>query len=269
MMSTTSPTSTQAASTAGLPAPGTVDLTGSVVALLGDPGPVVDGIHTALARCGATVSRVRHARGRRFDPHRVEESGALEFDLADQPTAHAGLAGIAEQYGRLDALVSAHVPPAAQQATPMTAMTDETWQAVWEDTMRVMIYSLQGAYAQFLKSTPTGGRFVVLIPALAMTGGPGYSATSAMAEGQRLLMKSVARQWGPENVTANAITLANSVLLPGCPDFEFSLAERALGRTGDPETDIGPVVSFLCSDLARFVTGTTFFCEGGLWMTAA
>jgi NAD(P)-dependent dehydrogenase (short-subunit alcohol dehydrogenase family) len=245
-----------------------VNLTDHVVALLGDDTPLAAGIANALSRSGATVSRVRPARGRPFVPGRLGDGDALEFDLADRPTARDGLAAIADHHGRLDALVFAHVPAAAARPKPMAEMTDDHWQAVWEDTMRAMIYSLQGAYAQFRQATPPRGRFVVIIPALAMTGGPNYSATAAMAEGQRLMMKSVARQWGPENVTANAVTVANSVMIPGAPDFEYSLAERALGHTGDPETDIGPVVSFLCSDLARFVTGTTFFCEGGLWMTA-
>jgi 3-oxoacyl-[acyl-carrier protein] reductase len=245
-----------------------VMLTDQVVALLGDDTPLVDGIAAALGRFGATVARVRHARGRPFVARDSDPGEPIDIDLADRPTARAGLAAIAERHGRLDALVFAHVPPAAAQPVRMDSMTDVHWQAVWEDTMRAMIYSLQAAYAQFLQAAPPRGRFVVLIPALAMTGGPEYSATAAMAEGQRLMMKSVARQWGPEGVTANAVTVANSVLLPGVPDFEYSLAERALGRTGEPADDIGPVIGFLCSEAARFVTGTTLFCEGGLWMTA-
>lgn len=261
--------STSTAQQSALPAAGTVDLTGRTVALVGDPGPLIRGIQSALSRCGAVVVPVRQARGRRFDVRDLGVAEPIPFDLVDQPTARMGMTGIADYHGGLDALVFAHVPVAAMQPVAMADMTDEHWQASWEDTMRAMIYSLQAAYAQFVKRTPPGGRVVVLIPAMAMTGGPGYSATAATAEGQRLLMKSVARQWGPQNVTANAITVANSVLVPGAPDFEFSLAERALGRTGDPDTDIGAVVGFLCSDLARFVTGTTFFCEGGLWMSAA
>jgi NAD(P)-dependent dehydrogenase (short-subunit alcohol dehydrogenase family) len=256
------------ATPAEAPAFDDVILTDRVFVLIWDDTPLVDGIATALDRFGATVARVRHARGRPFVATRADPAGPLEFDVSDRPTARAGLAAIAEHHGRLDALVFAHVPAAATRPVAMGSMTDDHWHAVWEDTMRAMIYSLQGAYPQFLKAVPPRGRFVVLVPALAMTGGPEFSATAALAEGQRLMMKSVARQWGPENVTANAVTVANGVLLPGVPDFEYSLAERALGRPGDPETDIGPVVGFLCSDAARFVTGTTLFCEGGLWMTA-
>jgi hypothetical protein len=52
------------------------------------------------------------------------------------------------------------------------------------------------------------------------------------------------------------------------PDFEFSLAERALGSAGDPVSGIASVVTFLCGGESHFLTGTTLFCEGGLWMSA-
>lgn len=36
-----------------------------------------------------------------------------------------------------------------------------------------------------------------------------------------------------------------------------------LGRLGDPETDIAPVVAFLASDESRYVTGQTLMTDGG------
>jgi 3-oxoacyl-[acyl-carrier protein] reductase len=49
------------------------------------------------------------------------------------------------------------------------------------------------------------------------------------------------------------------------PGFaERSAAMRPLGRCGDPEEDIGPVVVFLASDMSRYVTGESFHVDGGL-----
>jgi NAD(P)-dependent dehydrogenase (short-subunit alcohol dehydrogenase family) len=47
-----------------------------------------------------------------------------------------------------------------------------------------------------------------------------------------------------------------------------TMAERIfghlpLGRLGDPSDDIGPVVRFLVSDDARYVTGVTIMADGG------
>jgi 3-oxoacyl-[acyl-carrier protein] reductase len=40
-------------------------------------------------------------------------------------------------------------------------------------------------------------------------------------------------------------------------------ARTALGRIGDPETDVGAVVRFLAGDDASYVTGQTIVCDGG------
>lgn len=46
-----------------------------------------------------------------------------------------------------------------------------------------------------------------------------------------------------------------------------SLAENPMQRAGDPYLDIAPVVSFLASEDSRFITGSSFYCEGGGWMS--
>ena len=48
------------------------------------------------------------------------------------------------------------------------------------------------------------------------------------------------------------------------PQMEARVMSKIpLGRLGDAQTDIGPVVRFLLSDDARFVTGQTLMTDGG------
>jgi NAD(P)-dependent dehydrogenase (short-subunit alcohol dehydrogenase family) len=41
------------------------------------------------------------------------------------------------------------------------------------------------------------------------------------------------------------------------------LGRHPMGRLGDPVDDVGPVVRFLLSDEARYVTGATVMVDGG------
>jgi 3-oxoacyl-[acyl-carrier protein] reductase len=52
------------------------------------------------------------------------------------------------------------------------------------------------------------------------------------------------------------------------PELEERLARVVpLGRIGDPDTDIAPVVVFLLSDDARYMTGQTVVVDGGRFTT--
>jgi 3-oxoacyl-[acyl-carrier protein] reductase len=209
-------------------------------------GDIAAAVADALAAGGARVGRAANS--------------------ADRDQVFAAVDSAAAELGGLDALVVADVPDAAHKPVPMKDMTDEHFFAVWERTMRANLFAFQAAYPHMKRRG--GGRLIAIVPAMALSGAPEYSVTAAAAEGQRLLIKSAARQWGLDGITANTVVVATSLLLPGAGDFEFSLAERALGGVGDPVADVAPVVAFLCGGESHFLTGTTLFCEGGLWMSA-
>jgi NAD(P)-dependent dehydrogenase (short-subunit alcohol dehydrogenase family) len=46
-------------------------------------------------------------------------------------------------------------------------------------------------------------------------------------------------------------------------EYERSMSSIPLRRLGDPESEIGPVVAFLCSPAAGYITGTTIALDGG------
>jgi len=95
---------------------------------------------------------------------------------------------------------------------------------------------------------------------------PLYAAVKAA---QRAMAKSLAGEWGPDGITVNCVApVAESPALVGAferdPALREAIAARtALGRVGDPTRDIGPVVVWLASDGASYVTGQTVVCDGG------
>lgn len=45
--------------------------------------------------------------------------------------------------------------------------------------------------------------------------------------------------------------------------YEQSLAKVPLGRFGDPQKDVAPIVAFLISDDSVYMTGQTLMADGG------
>jgi NAD(P)-dependent dehydrogenase (short-subunit alcohol dehydrogenase family) len=112
------------------------------------------------------------------------------------------------------------------------------------------------------------GAIVNTASMLSFFGGPLVPAYTASKGGVAQLTKALAVAWAPEGIRVNAIA-------PGWIATEFTrglvedearsatiLARTPMGRWGSP-ADIGGAVVYLCSEAARFVTGTILPIDGG------
>ena len=88
-------------------------------------------------------------------------------------------------------------------------------------------------------------------------------------EALRALTRTAAREWARHGICANAIcpaavSVQYEAFRKANPELAARLAaENPMGRMGDPEADIAPVVAFLASEDARYVTGNTIHADGG------
>jgi 3-oxoacyl-[acyl-carrier protein] reductase len=93
-----------------------------------------------------------------------------------------------------------------------------------------------------------------------------YAATKAGAEG---FSRALARELGSRSVTVNCVA-------PGFIDTDMTrrlppdqrdllLQQIPLGRLGTP-VEIAALVSFLCTDIAGYITGETIHINGGMHM---
>ena len=120
------------------------------------------------------------------------------------------------------------------------------------------------------------GRIVNMATGMGITGAPGYGPYAASNEAIRSLTRTAAREWGRHGVTVNCVlpaSVAHRMPAAGSdPAREAAFAamydDHPLGRDGDAETDIAPVVAFLLSDASRYVTGETIGADGGGVMRA-
>jgi NAD(P)-dependent dehydrogenase (short-subunit alcohol dehydrogenase family) len=184
----------------------------------------------------------------------LETKGQVELQI-DRVAEHGG--------GPIDVVVHAAVPEVAFEAIDLADVDDARWEAVWEGTMRTTLFVLQAAFRQM---AGRGGAIVLVTPTVAMSGAERLVPYTTAVEGQRLLAKSAARQWGPDGIRVNCVAPAPEQVPIGVESMSVSLAPPALGGPGDVVDDVAPVVVWLASDAAHFVTGVTVCADGGVWM---
>jgi glucose 1-dehydrogenase len=98
---------------------------------------------------------------------------------------------------------------------------------------------------------------------------PNFASYCAAKGGIRMLMRDLAMELGPYGITVNNVapgaidTPINASLLADKPKLDALLRNIPLGRLGQPE-DVASLVAFLASDEAAYITGSTYFVDGGL-----
>jgi 3-oxoacyl-[acyl-carrier protein] reductase len=90
-------------------------------------------------------------------------------------------------------------------------------------------------------------------------GMPPYGPYNMAKEAIRALTRVAAREWGADKITVNnVLPVANTWDTDDVP-----APTNLLARHGSPEDDIAPVVLFLASKDAQFLTGYSLTPDGG------
>lgn len=224
-----------------------------MIVVTGADLPLVAGLVGGLRAAGGTVVTLPDAA------------------LASRADAAAAFATVVAEHGPLRAVVHAAVDPVAYERVPFHEVDDARFDAVWEQTLRRFLFTLQGAHPHLVAAGAdgtdgAGASVVVVAPVIGMAGAAELAPYAAALEGLRVLAKGTARQWGPQGIRVNVVAPAPEQVPVGIASADLALSPPALGRPGDPATDLAPVVAWLCSDAAHFVTGETIGLDGGVWM---
>jgi acetoacetyl-CoA reductase/3-oxoacyl-[acyl-carrier protein] reductase len=185
----------------------------------------------------------------------------ISLDLADPDATLHAVDAFAEEQERLDFVV---------HCAGITA-DSVVWKMPVEEWRRVLSVNLDSAFFLLQAAVPhlrkTGGGSVVLISSINGERGKfGQSNYAASKAGLNALARSTAKELGRFGVRVNAVApgLVRTAMTESLPGevLRTALDETALGRMAEPE-DVAGSVLFLCSDLARHVTGQVLRVDGG------
>ena len=98
---------------------------------------------------------------------------------------------------------------------------------------------------------------------------PNYTAYCASKGGVRMMMRNLAIELAPYRINVNNIapgaiaTPINQAVLDDPTASKNAISEIPWGRFGRPE-EVAAVAAFLASEDADYVTGSTYYVDGGL-----
>jgi 3-oxoacyl-[acyl-carrier protein] reductase len=200
----------------------------------------------------AVVDQIRASGGR---------ADALAADLGAPDGAHLLAAQVRDLVGdHLDILVA---NAGISKAAPIEAMTVKDFDNLFAVNVRAPYFLVQ----ELLPIMSSGGSIILLSSLGAHAAVGNLSAYAATKGAIDTLVKYFAADLGTRGIRVNAIA-------PGVIDTDMSnfaktdegretiFGMQALKRIGQP-ADVAPVVAFLASDEARWITGDTIRVDGG------
>lgn len=167
----------------------------------------------------------------------------------------------------LDLVVHALYPAASRTPARIEEMTTDEWAAACDDPLEAAIRVARGAHRHL---AARHGTLVILVPLVGAAGAANLVALSALAEGLRVLARSLARSWGTDRIRAHAVTLHPSMFLSpedaAASSDATALHDPALGRLPSG-TEIAAVIEALADGhTTSGLTGASLVMDGGTWM---
>jgi acetoacetyl-CoA reductase/3-oxoacyl-[acyl-carrier protein] reductase len=188
----------------------------------------------------------------------------LEADVTDSKQVEQAIGRARAECGRLDALVCC---AGITRDGVLWKLSDEDWSSVLEVNLTGAFHCVRAAAGPMREG---GAGSIVLVSSIngerGKFGQANYSASKAGLIG---LGKSAARELGRFGIRVNVVApgLTDSPMTRDLPEAArtAALAESVLGRPARPE-DVAGAILFLCSELARHITGQVLRVDGGQYL---
>ena len=216
-----------------------------VVDYVGDPSVAAE-----------TVSKINVLKGKAL---------AAEADISSPADVDSLIQKTIAAFGKLDIFVN---NAGIEKKIPFVEYPLSVWGKIIAVNLTGPFLCCQAAAKQMIQQG-NGGRIINISSIHEDLPMPTNAPYCASKGGLRMLMRTIAVELAPHQITVNNIG-PGAIFTPIDKDVESDqklndqiLAEIPLGRWGKPE-EVAQLAVYLASDAAAYVTGSTFFIDGGM-----
>jgi 3-oxoacyl-[acyl-carrier protein] reductase len=188
----------------------------------------------------------------------------VQCDVTDAASVDAAFTEVEEKFGPVEVLVS---NAGITADTLLLRMSEDQFSSVLDANLTGAYRVAKRATSKMLRKR--WGRLLFVGSVVGLMGGPGQANYAASKAGLVGLARSLARELGSRNITAN-------VVAPGFIETDMTavlpedrkkaiVGQIPLGRMATA-AEVASVVTWLASDSANYVTGAVIPVDGGLGM---
>ena len=188
----------------------------------------------------------------------------VQCDITDSGAVDAAFSYVENELGPVEVLVA---NAGITDDTLLMRMSDDQFERVLDTNLTGAFRCAKRASAKMLRAR--WGRMIFISSVVGLYGGPGQVNYAASKAGLVGMARSITRELGTRNITANVVApgfieTEMTAVLPESRKAEIIKAVPA-GRFAQTE-EVAAAVTFLASDSAAYISGAVLPVDGGLGM---
>ena len=242
-----------------------------VAIVTGGSGGIGQSICQRLAQEGAkiVIDYHTHSEAAKKVKQKIEQAGSegliVQADLSKVDQIDNLVEQSIDRFGKVDILVN---NAGLEKRADFWDVTEADYDLVLNLNLKAVFFATQAVVKHF-RATNNQGKIINISSVHEELPFPHFTSYCASKGGVKMITRNLSVELGPLGITINNVapgaiaTPINHDLLNNAELLKKVTNNIPLGRMGEPE-DVSGLVAFLASDEARYITGSTFYVDGGL-----